>query len=163
VVTFSGDKLLGGPQAGIIVGKKKYIEQIKRNQLARPLDQMLILITEELKSNPENIMRQIFEFLQVNPDFKSELWYKRKANVGKKPKIISLQHIRGRLHRIQVYYYPQLSFFVEPIIHTIDLFNLTPGYPKMNLETRKTLINYFKPYNIKLEKFLGRKLDWSNL
>ena len=37
LVCFSGDKLLGGPQAGIVIGKRQYVEPLKRHPLARAL------------------------------------------------------------------------------------------------------------------------------
>ncbi len=64
IITFSGDKLLGGPQAGIIIGKKQYIDKMKNHPLARAVrvDKMTLAALESTFReylNIENSLKKI--------------------------------------------------------------------------------------------------------
>ena len=91
LVTFSGDKLMGGPQAGIILGKSHIIEAIRRNQLSRALriDKLTLLALERTLNLYRDEKRAIQEIPTLNMVFQSYETTRKRAQ--------QLKRIIGRI------------------------------------------------------------------
>ena len=96
------------------LAKGVYVDQLENWFRYYNKKQFLILTTDDLRKNPQQILNQIFDFLGL-PPFKVE--NSKDRNVGN---------------------------YKE----------------KMNEDTRKFLIEYFKPHNERLSKLLQRRFDW---
>ncbi|MFC1856021.1 aminotransferase class V-fold PLP-dependent enzyme, partial [Thermodesulfobacteriota bacterium] len=100
IVSFSGDKLLGGPQAGIIVGKKKYIKRIKENPLTRALrlDKMTIGLLSETfrkylnkeKAVKSNVVLKMISMSKAKVKKRADALMKELSSLKKRGVTISL-------------------------------------------------------------------------
>ena len=95
IVTFSGDKLLGGPQAGIVAGKSVYIEKMKKHPLARVvrIDKLSLAALEatlRLYLEPETVTKKIpvLGMLCVSEDELACKAEKLKSMIGDGAKVV---------------------------------------------------------------------------
>ena len=104
IVTFSGDKLLGGPQAGLIVGKAELIERIRRHPLTRALrvDKLTLAGLEATLQayRRGSALEEIPVWQMISADAESlraraESWQARLSAVGLKAEVIPGQSTVG--------------------------------------------------------------------
>lgn len=125
--------MLGGPQAGIIVGKKKYIDMMKKNQLTRALriDKMTLSALEatlRLYIDEETAIKEIPGLRMLTIDIET-----LKKNAQKLSKMIKLK-IKDNCD-----------------VKIIKDFSQVGG-GAMPLERLETYVVAFKPYNMSLEQ-----------
>lgn len=86
LITISGDKLLGGPQCGIILGKKEYIDRLKKNQYLRAfrVDKLVLTALEttlEFYLDEREAVREIPTLKMITED--KEVVYKKAETLQK--------------------------------------------------------------------------------
>jgi len=126
VVTFSGDKLLGGPQAGIIVGRKRYLDEIKNNQLARALrvdkfalaglEATLRLYLDEEKALEEVPILRMLTLTQEELQKRAERLLEKLAPLFNGDDQLGLQKDKARVGggSLPLVSLPSCQIFVEP-------------------------------------------------
>jgi len=108
-----------------------------------PKEQLLILHAKDLYDNLDNIIAETFEFLNL-PKYQVE-------NRIEKSKIDKIRPLGGHEHNI----YKNIDS------KTRTLFSVQ-NYPEMKSDTRKFLQDFFRPYNEKLFKMIGKRFDWND-
>ncbi|MCK5096122.1 MAG: sulfotransferase domain-containing protein [Candidatus Pacebacteria bacterium] len=75
-----------------VLGQGMYFEQAKRYIDTFGKENVLVLVYEDSKKDPAGFIRQIFEFLEVDPDFKPTMLH-RKVNTARTPKTIWIEKV----------------------------------------------------------------------
>lgn len=138
VVTFSGDKLLGGPQAGIIVGNKSIIDKIKKNPLNRALR-----IDKFTLASLESVLREYYDTHQALQAVPTLRMLTTPADVLKKRAQSLLRRIKSKLtHACRLQIIPTMSRVGGGAL------------PEFNIESWALQILPFKMKMVELERGL---------
>jgi hypothetical protein len=143
-----------------------YAEQLERFIERFGRERLKVVLTENLRHDPPGTLSEVLDFLGAGglpPQFDPQ----DIRNVAAQPKSRWLQ----RLLTWPGFWFKRIFRRITPpglraslrskIIEPLVARNVKPfRYPPMNPQTRKKLIDYYRPHNERLEKLLGLNLNW---
>jgi hypothetical protein len=129
-----------------------YYDHLVRYYELFPKENFLILLYEDIKIQPEEFMKKVYRFLQIDEHFNSPLLRNKINSAASKKKLAKselLWNVSRGLMRLRIF---KLAKYVEKI-NTI-------AYPRLEPETRKWLLeDVYMEKNKKLEELIGVNLD----
>lgn len=130
-----------------------YHKQVERYFTVFPKEQVLVLLYDDLKNNPADFFKKLFEFLEIE-DLPIDVG--ERYNFASLPKYPAFDAIikKVRLNQLAAKYFP---VSVKERIKNI-LFN-KDNLPKLTSRDRANIISYFETDIILLEELLGRNLS----
>ncbi len=118
-------------------------------------EQLLVLTFEELKNSPTTFLKKIYDFIGVDNEFESP-YLKTKINRATFRKHYSKSKLLYLVWRFFK------KFNLNGLAYKIEKIN-SKDTPPMNPETRKKLVEIYKPYNQRLSSFLNQDFShWDN-
>lgn len=150
------------------VSRGFYLKQIKRFLPYVRKSQMLFLLTEELKKDPVNILKKIFEFLNVSSDFvppNINIRY-HKATVPRSVTLLRMMKSKNKIKKAVIRFLIPSSRIRRSIYEFIDKLNQTERINIILKEnTRRKLAKIYENENKNLSEFLGIDLSlyWDSM
>ena len=145
------------------VAYSKYYSQLEKFLLYYDRNQILVITLEKLSKNPTYTMKQIFRFLEVNPDYFSE-YFKVKQHISEdKVKPRKLLNIIRKTFLIEIY--QQFKHLFPIYFHTQTKRILGKAIDKPNLTPSQTsyLVEIFQEDIAQLKEFTGHDfLEWQH-
>jgi hypothetical protein len=142
-----------------VIEQGMYHEQLQRYAALFPKDQLLVLIYEDIKKDPQLFMQKIYQFLGIAADFEASMLYSE-VNIARIPKVVLL----GRLMHHTAEFLRKSGF--DKFVHTIRKTGLPDFVHSINTKKtksidieRSTLAPLFKEDTAMLSAFLERDLN----
>lgn len=141
-----------------------YYEQLDRYLQIFGRSNLFVILTEDLNSRADEVVRSILMWLGVEPDC-STINLAKRSNEAGMPRSMWLQRTLmsydARYKRFaKKITTPEMRYILNRLIERLLRKNLQPfTYPPMQPATRVRLVDYFAPHNRKLSQLIGRDLS----